>query len=266
MTFNIRYYRAPNDGLDAWEYRRKMVADILENSGADAIGLQEAEFPQMEYLREKLNDDFGILVTYGYGTEMGHSNALLYRKSRFAVGEWGTFWFSDTPDKPGSKGWGNGSPRFCTWTRLVEIETGKSFYFYNAHLDHRSQYSREKSARLITDRINQRKHRAPFVIIGDLNSKEDNNVIRFLKGGELSLDGQACRTAVPVVDTFRVKHGDEVDAGTLNGFDKDRPFIKIDYILTEAAMKVLEAEVITYNEDGRYPSDHCPVTATIRFQ
>jgi len=104
------------------------------------------------------------------------------------------------------------------------------------------------------------------VIIGDLNSKEDNNVIRFLKGGDLSLDGQSCRTPLPVVDTFRIRHGNEVDAGTLNGFDKDRTFIKIDYILTEAAMKVLEAEVITYNEDGRYPSDHCPVTATIRFQ
>lgn len=265
MTFNIRYYRAPNDGLDAWEYRRSAVADMIENSGADAIGLQEAEFPQVEYLRGKLEDDFGIVVTYSDGKRLKHSNALLYRKSRFEVVEQGTFWFSDTPDEPDSKGWGNSSPRFCTWVYFVEIETGKGFYFYNTHFDHKSQISREKAARLITSRIHQRKPQAPFVFTGDLNSQEDNPVIRFFKGEELSVDGRSHINPVPMVDSFRARHGDEATAGTFNGFKSGWAFTKIDYVFTEEAMEIVDAEVITDNKDGRYPSDHFPVTATIRF-
>ena len=82
MTFSIRYYRAPNDGRNAWEFRKRMVADLIQDSGADAIGLQEAEFPQVEYLRGRLEDDFGILVTYTLGK---HSNALLYPKAPFVL-------------------------------------------------------------------------------------------------------------------------------------------------------------------------------------
>ena len=179
MTFNIRYYRAPNDGLDAWEYRREMVADIIKDSGADVIGSQEGELPQIEYLRGKLEDDFGILATYTDGETKRSANALFYRKSRFKVGDWGTFWLSDTPEEPNSNGWGNRISRLCTWARFVEKETGKSFYFYNAHLDHQAHLMNQKGVRLIANRINQRNPTAPFVLVGDLNSQEDNPVIHF---------------------------------------------------------------------------------------
>lgn len=263
MTFNIRYYRAPNDGLDAWEYRRSMVADVIKNSDADAIGLQEAEFPQVEYLRGKLEDDYGILVTYSNGK---HSNALLYRKSRFKVDEQGTFWLSDTPDVPGSKGWGNSSSRFCTWAHFVEKETGRGFYYYNTHLDHKSQVSRDRAARLITSRIAERTHKDSFVLTGDLNSREDNPVIQFFKGAEILVEDQSCKNPIPMVDSFRVKHGDSAEAGTFNGFDAGREFLKIDYIFTEKPMEIVDAEIITRSVNGHYPSDHFPVTATIRFQ
>jgi len=263
MTFNIRYYRAPNDGQDAWDYRKRMVADLIQNSGADAIGLQEAEFPQVEYLRGRLEDDFGILATYTLGK---HSNALLYRKDRFEVADWGTFWYSDTPDTPDSKGWGNSSPRFCTWARFVEIRTGKSFYYYNTHLDHKSQNSRERGALLLTERIKQRDPKAPFVVTGDLNSREENPVIRFFKGKKLSIDGRSFKNPVPLIDTFRAKHGEQAEAGTFNGFDPDREFLKIDYVFTERSTEVLDAGIITYSKNGHYPSDHFPVTATLRFR
>jgi endonuclease/exonuclease/phosphatase family metal-dependent hydrolase len=266
MTFNIRYYRAPNDELDAWEYRRSMVADVIENSGADAIGLQEAEFPQVEYLRGKLEDDYGVLATYSDGKLEKHSNALLYLKSRFEVDEQGTFWFSDTPDVPGSKGWGNSSPRFCTWAHFLEKETGKGFYYYNAHLDHKSQGSRDMAAQLITSRIAERTHKDSFVFTGDLNSREDNPVIRFFKGADLLVEDWFCKNPVPMVDSFRVKHGENIAGGTFNGFKNDWDFTKIDYIFTEKSMEIMDAEIITNSVNGHYPSDHFPLTATIRFQ
>ena len=38
---------------------------------------------------------------------------------------------------------------------------------------------------------------------------------------------------------------------------------KIDFVLAPADVKVLEAEIVVDNVDGRYPSDHFPVTARL---
>ena len=269
VSFNILYYRywGPRD-IGPWTARRKMVVNVIENSGADVMGLQEATFPQIEYLRGKLEDTLGILVTYreGLPIDKALSNAILYRKDRLTAEDWGTFWFSDTPDEPGSKGWGNRTPRLCTWAHFVETGTGKDFYVYNAHIDHAIQNSRIRSAALIADRIAQRKHTsAPVVLMGDLNAHEDNPIILFFKGeGELSFDDKVAKNPMPLVDSFRVAHGEEADAGTFHGFENKS--LKIDYILVQKETKVLDAEILTYNVDGQYPSDHCPLTATILFR
>lgn len=274
MSFNILYYRywGPRKGKQAWTARRRLVVDAIRQSGADVIGLQEATFPQVEYLRGKLEDEWGILVTYreGLPVDKALSNAILYRKDRVAVadGEWGTFWFSDTPDTPGSKGWGNRTPRLCTWAHFTTLGSGKDFYVYNAHIDHAVQNSRIRSAALIVDRIAGRKDpSAPVVLMGDMNAEEDNPVIRFFKGeGTLSFDGKTVENPVPFVDSFRVVHGQEADAGTFHGFHPERKRKKIDYIFVPKGTKVLDAEVVTRSEDGLYPSDHCPLTATLLFR
>ncbi|MCD6175135.1 MAG: endonuclease/exonuclease/phosphatase family protein [Planctomycetes bacterium] len=263
MTFNIRYYGA-KDGPDNWQYRRQMVINVIKNNRVDIIGFQEAHKLQVEQIQEQL-DEFGVLATYRNGKSNGPSNALFYRKSRFIVDSWDTFWFSDTPEMPGSIGWGNKSSRFCTWARLIEKKSGKCFYFFNTHLDHRSQYSRERSAIFVTKMINLRKDKSPFILTGDMNAREDNRVIRFFKGEELTLDNNRYGTLVPVVDTFRIKHGTECDAGTFNGFGKYEKFSKIDYVFVQESTTILDAKVIKYNENGHYPSDHCPVTARIQF-
>ena len=271
MSFNILYYRywGPRK-VGAWTERRRMVVDVISNSRADVIGLQEATFPQVEYLRGKLEDTLGILVTYreGLPIDKALSNAILYRKDRLEAEDWGTFWFSDTPDEPGSKGWGNRTPRLCTWAHFVETETGRDFYVYNAHIDHAVQNSRVRSAALIAERIAGRKNpSAPVVLMGDLNAHEDNPIIRFFKGkAELPIDGKDIANPMPFVDTFRVLHGEAADAGTFHGFHPDRKRAKIDYIFVQKTTKVLKAGVVTYNVDGQYPSDHCPVTATLLFQ
>ena len=40
---------------------------------------------------------------------------------------------------------------------------------------------------------------------------------------------------------------------------------KIDYILTTSDVHVLDAQILHDNAEGRYPSDHFPVTARLRF-
>ena len=118
---------------------------------------------------------------------------------------------------------------------------------------------------LITERIAGREVDDPFVLVGDFNAREHEQAVRFFKGKAVKVDGKRIVTPLPMVDTFRVKHGEEVDAGTFNGFGKREPFPKIDYVLTARPVCVLEAEVNRYNRDGRYPSDHCPVSAVLEF-
>ena len=80
------------------------------------------------------------------------------------------------------------------------------------------------------------------------------------------MNGYAVANPMPFVDSFRVVHGEDADAGTFHGFKPDRKRVKIDYIFVQKETKVLEAKVMDYNVDGHYPSDHCPLSATLLFR
>jgi endonuclease/exonuclease/phosphatase family metal-dependent hydrolase len=266
MSFNIRYGTA-NDGENHWNKRHRMVFDVLRNHPSDVVGLQETLRFQIDEIRKDLPAYGEIGVAREDGRADGEYSAILYRLDRFDVGESGTFWLSDTPEVPGSITWGNACTRICTWARLIDKKSGKAFYIFNLHLDHVSQPSREKSAVLLAQRIHNRKHTDPFVLTGDFNAGETNPVITYLKGraalgGE---DGTSSKNPVPMVDTFRVLSPDATDVGTFNAFKGKRGGEKIDFVFTTSDVRVLEAQILHDNVDGRYPSDHFPLTARLRL-
>ena len=266
MTFNIRYGSA-NDGDDSWDKRKDMVCDVIRNHPSDVVGLQEALRFQIDAIREAHPMYGEIGVAREDGNNEGEYSSVLYRTDRFGMGESGTFWFSDTPEVAGSNTWGNACVRICSWARLIETRTGKAFYIFNLHLDHVSQPSREKSAVLLAERIKNRRYKEPFVVTGDFNAGEDNPVIKYLKG-QMAVegpDGSKAKTPVPVVDTFRVLHPDDKDVRTAHEFKGTRQGNKIDYIFVPPGTKVIEAQILYDNVDGRYPSDHYPVNARFRL-
>ena len=254
MSFNIRNGRA-KDGENAWEKRKEFTADVIRDYKADVVGLQEAFREQMDFLVEAL-PEFAEIGEGRDGGEEGEYSAILYRKDRFKVIDSGTFWLSDTPEKP-SITWGNACVRVCTWARFQDGESGRTFYLYNTHLDHKSQPSREKSVRLIADRIADRKHPDPVILMGDFNAGEDNPVVTFLTNPEAK--------PLRMVDSFRVLHPDEAVVGTGNRFTGRRDGAKIDYVFVEPGTKVTEATIIRTSREGRYPSDHFPVGARLRL-
>jgi endonuclease/exonuclease/phosphatase family metal-dependent hydrolase len=267
MSFNIRYGTA-NDGENHWKNRYEIVFDVLRNHRPDVVGLQEALGFQIEQIRKAVGGYGRIGVAREDGKNDGEYSAILYRLDLFDVDESGTFWFSDTPEVPGSSHWGNACVRICSWARFVEKKSGRAFYFFNLHLDHVSQPSREKSAVLLTRRILARKHQEPFIVTGDFNTGENNPVILYLKGKAALTgpNGDEYKNPVTMVDTFRVLHPDADDVGTFNGFKGNRKGDKIDYIFTLPGVKVPEAAILYDNADGKYPSDHFPVRATLRFR
>jgi endonuclease/exonuclease/phosphatase family metal-dependent hydrolase len=266
MSFNIRYGTA-NDGENHWKNRKEMVFDVLRDHKPDIVGLQEALDFQIAEICKALGKYGRIGVAREDGKTDGEFSALLYDINRFKVDESGTFWFSNTPEVPGSNHWGNACVRICTWARFIEKKSGKAFYHFNLHLDHVSQPSREKSAVLLARRIKDRKHPDPFILTGDFNTGENNPVVTYLKGKTTltGADGRLSENPVPMVDTFRVLHPDVKDVRTAHAFRGTRKGNKIDYVFVPSSIKVLDAQILYDNVDGRYPSDHYPVNATIRL-
>jgi len=68
-----------------------------------------------------------------------------------------------------------------------------------------------------------------------------------------------------LVDTFRVLHPEAKDVRTSHSFRGGRRGSKIDYVLAQPSALVIEAQILYDNIDGRYPSDHYPVTARLRL-
>lgn len=266
MTFNIRYGTA-NDGENRWTNRRDMLYALLKSEKPDLIGLQEALRFQVDEILAAVPGYAAVGVGRDDGKAAGEMSAILYRTNRFYVAASGTFWFSDTPETPGSKTWGNRITRISTWARFVERD-GRAFSHYNLHLDHESQPSREKSTALLLERIKARAvPTEPVIVTGDFNTGEANAALKVLVGpggpAAVPATGDA---APPFIDTFRALHRDEKEVGSFSAFTYGATTgDKIDYVLVQPGTKVLSAGIVRTSQGGRYPSDHFPVVATIEL-
>ncbi len=267
MSFNIRYGTA-RDGENSWENRREFLVDVLREESPDLIGTQEGLRFQLDYIDEALPGYGEIGVGLNDGETAGEYAAILYRVNRFQVLDSGTFWFSETPEVPGSMHWGNTITRICTWARFNDRESGDTFYLYNLHLDHQSQMSRERSVELLARRMADRDTPDRVVVTGDFNADERNRAIRYLKGvsPRASLRTESSPAPPGLLDSWRVIHPDALDFATFNGFSDTPGRGKIDYVLVDEEWEVLEAKIVRTSREGRYPSDHFPVTARLVFR
>lgn len=255
MSFNLRYGTA-SDGENSWPNRDHLVMDVFDRRQADVVGVQEA----LEFQLNEITSNFPRYGVIGVGRDDGRTkgeySAILYDTRKFTIDSSGTFWLSDTPEVVASTSWGNSITRICTWARLIDRESGDAFYIFNAHLDHRSQASREESTKLVAQRIAQRAHDDPVILTGDFNAGETNTAITYLHNDE---------SGPQLVHTYRAVHPDETTVGTFNGFKGTDDGEMIDHIFVSDSLKVLDAGIDRSNDQGRYPSDHFPVWAQVRM-
>ena len=104
---------------------------------------------------------------------------------------------------------------------------------------------------------------------GDFNTAENSPTMAFLRGERTLPDehGVACANPIPLVDTYRVppsrrdrtRGRPAASAASASGR-------KIDHVLVAAgAATIHEASIVRTHVDGRYPSDHFPVTAVVEW-
>jgi endonuclease/exonuclease/phosphatase family metal-dependent hydrolase len=263
MSFNIRH-GAARDGKNHWIFRRDRVCELLNHYRPDVLGLQEALDFQMSEISATL-PGYAKVGIGNLGGCKGLHTAIYYDAVRFFPSAEGTFWFSDTPDIPGSKGWGNIIPRTCTWARLIEKDSGQAFYFYNVHLDHLSQRSRKNSVVFLTRFIHTRPSPDPFVLTGDFNAREKSTPIEYLKGKiPLRIRGKGnVFNPEPLIDTFRVRYPNDRNVVTYHGFGRLFFRFKLDYIFVPSSVRVGAAKIIQPRWKKSYPSDHFPLLTHI---
>jgi arylsulfatase A-like enzyme/endonuclease/exonuclease/phosphatase family metal-dependent hydrolase len=277
MSFNIRYGTA-RDGDNSWEHRREAVIEVIDTHRPAVLGVQEALRFQLDELGAAMPRYEEIGVGRSDGVEAGEYAAILIDRNRLELLDKGNFWFSDTPEVPGSTSWGNEIPRICTWARLRDRLTGSSFYVYNNHWDHQSQPSRERSAELLMQWIAGRDAGDDSVLVtGDFNAGESNPAFRRLLAapaaaagdarepspGEALDPGGVGRAGLRLFDTFRALHPGATGVGTFNGFEGRTDGDKIDAVLASEEWEVLRAGIVRDAPGGRYPSDHFPVIAEL---
>lgn len=257
MSFNIRFGTA-GDGPNAWAARKPLVHQVIREFDPDLLGTQEVLDFQAKTLREAL-PGYGFLgVGRTDGKRQGEYSPLMYKRDRFEVVDSGTFWLSETPEVAGSKSWDSSLPRIATWAKLKDRRTGHSLLVCNTHFDHRGTEARIQSARLLQQRLRKLAAGQPIILMGDFNAAE----------GALPhkvLTQQQEEKEVAFTDSYRAVHPKRSDReGTFNGFRGEEQGARIDWILFSPGLQAEEAAIVRTQMDGRYPSDHFPVTAVLR--
>ncbi|RZJ49860.1 MAG: endonuclease/exonuclease/phosphatase family protein [Flavobacterium sp.] len=251
MSYNIRL-DVDSDGENAWPKRKDYFTSQIQFYNPDIFGVQEALPNQVTDIVKALSE----YNKFGIGREengTGEACAIYYKKDRFKVDQANTFWLSETPNAV-SRGWDAACNRVCTYGLFTDLKTKKTFWVFNAHLDHMGNEARVKGVQLILSKMKELNTKNfPAFLMGDFNSEPETPQIAEVK---------------KVMDDTRdiSKEKPFGPAGTFNGFKHNEPVtLLIDYIFISKnnGLKVQKHAVLSDSKDLKYPSDHLPVLIEI---
>ena len=258
MTLNVRYDN-PGDSINAWPNRASQVGRFILSEKPDILGMQEVLWHQYEFLDSVLKGYTSIGVGRDDGARAGEMNPVFFRKDRFDMVRTITFWLSDAPEVPGSRGWGASLPRIVTWMELVDKNSHEHFFYFNTHFAHDSDSARIMSSKIILKEVQKIADGFPFIITGDFNMQPSSKGYAILTGPDES---------VPILkDSFVISEKrPSGPAYTFNGFSDKPGTGRIDYIFVRNGMKVMDQSTVIKKERGVFISDHWPVKATISIK
>ena len=248
ISYNIRNGEA-NDGTNSWRYRYPCTLLMLQDQKPDIMGVQEAYDYQVLLISENMRDYKAIGVGREDGKSEGEHMSIFYNKKTVSLKKWGTFWLSETPDKP-SLGWDAACRRTATWAIMKDKRNGRDFLYVNTHLDHVGKAAQRNGLDLILSKIKEMNNKnLPVVLTGDFNVEPDDSVLDVLDGSMVSARDVADKT-----DSH----------GTYSNWGKESSII--DYIWYSGFSSCPEYQTITKKYGGRaFISDHYPVKAVLRF-
>ncbi|MCX6181448.1 MAG: carbohydrate-binding protein [Bacteroidetes bacterium] len=244
MSYNIQQPYGTN-----WDGRKASLVAVINNENPDVLGSQEA----VNYQRDYISTNISGYSWFGEGRDggdAGEGSFIYYKTSKFTLdaANSGNMWLSNTPTVPSRF---NGSyNRICTYVRLTDKTTNKSFYLFNIHNYMPSEYDNRLAAvKMLVQKIAARTHSSdPVYITGDFNSSEGDGVTVWMKSGS--------DNSIKFRDTYR----DYDPTGNVTtGFGT-----KFDYIYCPNSSKytTTSSHVVT---SATSSSDHLPIIATVSY-
>ncbi len=256
MSFNIRTSGMDKDTPNHWDNRKEAVLALIKDQMPDIMGVQEATFTnQWLWLKDKLKsagyDGYGLNRQTGKESGAGECPGILWNKNVIEKIEVGTFWLSETPDKP-SKGWDANYYRTATWGLFKHIATDQIFFMVNTHLDHESVTAQTEGMKLISNKLLEYEWDYPLYLIGDFNVVSTDKALDGVR--EFMRNARAYAT---------VKDYNP----TVNGFGASSSRKQIDHIYYSDYLKAVEYYTIMDAYEGvTYVSDHYPIYAIIKLK
>ena len=253
MTFNIRL-SLESDKENSWVKRKDDALKLMNYYHPDVMGVQEAVPQQMADIKTFLKNYDFVGVARDDGANKGEYSAIFYNTEKLQVLQSGTFWLSETPEKP-SKGWDAAYNRICTYALIKTKKGGKKFWAFNVHFDHVGNVARENSAKLILEKIKTlNTGNFPVVLTGDFNLTDKTEPVKIIS-----------KTMADSFYNCRKPHYGPT--GTFTGFDVNTvPKDRIDYIFTKGLSCQSIRTINDRRENLLYPSDHVPVLAELKFR
>ncbi len=242
VTFNVRNGLGV-DGANSWPWRRRAAAEVLRTLDADLYGLQEAHGFQLRYLQRRLPGYRSVGAGRGRGRR-GERCPVLARSVRFELIEHQTYWYGE--DRQGSQRLpGASAPRIATIARYRDRLAERTLRVANTHLDEHHADNRARSAAQLAAWLDGDE---PTVLLGDLNTGTETAVFDALRTTGLH----------PVLEPGH--------ASTAHGYRSDPAGPHLDHILVTDHLRASDAAVEELRPGGRFPSDHHPVRARLRWR
>lgn len=262
MTYNLKFASPTYE--PTWEIRREWQVDMIKKYDPDIIGTQEGLKEQIDYLMDQL-PEYTVVGEGRKGGDDDEHMAIFIKRNKFRIRELQSFQLSETPDVIGSGP--DVNPRMVTWARIALInrsgeeresrypqdyrghwQNTREFYVFNTHFfnGRKQKLARLNAAKLILKRTS---HLARFgewtderaiFLLGDFNCRPDSDPYEILVG----IDGIAKE------EFFK---------------DSSKEHNEIDWILYKGPVEVLRYEVVDYNVEGIYPSDHKPIMVEFKL-
>lgn len=267
MTFNIRYGTA-DDGENSWESRKSILIETLKKHRPDILGTQES----LDFQIDEIKSAFPNWKVFGvgryHGIELpdrphenmaGESCRIFYDSTQFNLIKEGTFWHSDTPDKPGSMSWGNDLPRVTTWGIFQSKSSGKRFCIMNTHYHWGEPYVTNTS-NLILEKWQEIGGKLPTILMGDFNLPPASKTHRLFCGKQ-----DSSNRIGNFIDPWILLENVEQNAGTYNNFTGDKTGDRIDWILVTPHFQIESIKIMDDKINGQYPSDHFPVESVVNL-
>lgn len=263
-SYNIRYDNHDDKASgNGWRSRSKGIYDLVNYERWDVFGAQEVLDNQMNDLLNNLDGYDYIGVGRNDGAKEGEYAPVFYRRDRMRCLDKGWFWISETPDVPGSKGWDADQCRICTWGKFEDKSTGWKFWFFNLHMDHKGVEARREGAKLVLSKIREMCSNDPYILTGDFNVDQRNEIYGILTGSGM------------LVDTYEAAGHKMAQTGTTSCFNPDyRTDERIDHIFVSPTFRTHDYGVLTYgywnSENHRKNklhvlSDHYPIEARVEL-